>query len=175
MAATRRLSVVHGSIRAMQTELSWEQFAAARPDMAEAGRDLLYQFGVGLAFLSTIRPDGGPRLHPICPVLVSGRLVAHLIPSLKRDDLHRDPRYALHSFPTDSNEDAFYVTGRAERVADADLAAAAAAQFLSERDLDAEPPGFADGEFFEFCLGRCLVTRTTGHGDWHPRHGVWSA
>ena len=73
----------------MSTEVIWEQFAAARPDLAGAGRDLLYQFGVGLAFLSTVRPDGGPRLHPICPVLVDGRLLAHIIPSPKRDDLHQ--------------------------------------------------------------------------------------
>lgn len=159
----------------MQTELSWEQFAAARPDLAEAGQDLLYQFGLGLAFLSTIRRDGGPRLHPICPLLVRGRLVAHLIPSAKRDDLHRDPRYALHSFPTDENEDAFYLTGRAEQVVDEELAGAATAQFLLERELYGEPPGFADGEFFEFRLGRCLFTRTKGHGDWSPQHETWAA
>jgi hypothetical protein len=159
----------------MQTELNWEQFAAARPEMAEAGRELLYQFGVGLAFLSTVRPDGGPRLHPICPVLASGRLLAHVIPSLKRGDLHSDPRYALHSFASPDNEDAFYVTGRAQPVADPELAATAAAQFLAERGIQTEPAGFAEGEFFEFLLGRCLVTRTTGHGDWQPRHVTWAA
>jgi hypothetical protein len=159
----------------MQTELSWDQFAAARPDLAEAGQDLLYQFGVGLAFLSTVRHDGGPRLHPICPLLVQGRLLAHLIPSAKRDDLRRDPRYALHSFPTDENEDAFYVTGRAAQVADEALVRAAAAQFLVERELSTEPPGFAAGEFFEFRLWRCLLTRTKGHGDWSPQHETWAA
>jgi len=158
----------------MQTELQWEQFASVRPELAEAGRELLYQFGVGLAFLSTVRPDGGPRLHPICPVLVSGRLLAHIIPSLKRADLRRDPRYALHSFASPNNEDAFYLTGRAEPVSDADLAAAAAAQFLAERGIETEPDGFAEGEFFEFLLGRCLVTRTTGQGDWHPQHHTWA-
>jgi hypothetical protein len=159
----------------MQTEVHWEQFASLRPELAEAGRELLYQFGVGLAFLSTVRRDGGPRLHPICPVLVSGRLLGHIIPSQKRTDLRRDPRYALHSFASPANEDAFYLTGRAEPVSDADLAATAAAQFLAERGIETEPDGFADGEFFEFLLGRCLVTRTTGHGDWHPQHHTWAA
>src|SRR5258707_15252582 len=112
------------------TELSWQQFALARPDLADAGRALLYQFGVGLAFLSTVRPDGGPRLHPVCPVLVGGRLVAHVIPSPKRADLHRDPRYALHSFPTAGNEDAFYLTGLAGPVSDEELVTSATAQFL---------------------------------------------
>jgi hypothetical protein len=159
----------------MQTDVSWQEFAAARPDLADAGRALLYQFGVGLAFLATVRPDGGPRLHPICPVLVCGRLLAHVIPSPKRSDLHRDPRYALHSFPTDGDEDAFYLSGTVEPVTDVAVAAAGAAQFLAERGLEAEPPGFADGEFFDFRIGRCLLTRTTGQGDWHPRHAVWRA
>lgn len=157
------------------TELSWQQFASARPDLAEAGRALLYQFGVGLAFLATVRPDGGPRLHPVCPVLVAGRLMAHIVASPKRADLHRDARYALHSFPTDGNEDAFYLTGQAEPVIDGELVASATAQFLSERGLAAEPDGFSDGEFFEFRLARCLLTSTIGHGDWHPRHEVWAA
>jgi hypothetical protein len=161
--------------QAMQTEVSWEQFAALRPDLASAGRDLLYQFGVGLAFLSTVRPDGGPRLHPVCPVLVSGRMLAHIIPSLKRDDLHRDPRYALHSFPSPDNENAFYLTGRARPVSDPGLASGAAAQFLAERGMETEPDDFASGEFFEFLLGRCLLTTTTGHGDWQPQHATWAA
>ncbi len=159
----------------METEVSWEQLALARPDLAGPGRDLLYQFGIGLGYLSTIRPDGGPRLHPISPLLAEGRLLAHVIPSPKRDDLHRDPRYALHSFPSDQNEDAFYVTGRAEYVTDPAVAAMATRQFLTERELDSEPPGFADGEFFEFLLGHCLLTQTTGHGDWNPRHQRWTA
>lgn len=159
----------------MTNELSWSQFRAERPDLAEAGRGMFYQFGVGLGFLSTVRADGGPRLHPICPVLTAGRLMAHIVPSLKRADLHRDGRYALHSFPAEGNEDAFYLTGRAVPVTDPALAAAAASQFLAERQLDAEPPGFSDGEFFEFLIGRCLLTRTDGYGDWHPRHTVWQA
>ena len=159
----------------MDPFVRWETFAAMRPDLASAGGDLLYQFGVGLAFLSTVRPDGGPRVHPVSPVLVAGRLLVHVIPSPKRDDLHRDPRYALHSFPSPANEDAFYLTGRAQPVSDPGLASGAAAQFLTERGIETEPDGFADGRFFEFLLGRCLVTKTTGPGDWHPQHTTWAA
>jgi hypothetical protein len=159
----------------MATELSWSQLTEQQPGLAEAGRNLLYQFGVGLAFLATVRPDGGPRLHPFCPVLVEGRLLGHIIPSPKRADLHRDGRYALHSFPCEGNEDAFYLTGHAVPATSEELVRAAAAQFLAERKLDAGPPGFADGEFFEFLISRCLLTRTDGYGDWHPRHTVWDA
>jgi hypothetical protein len=155
--------------------VSWGKFAAARPDLAGPGRDLLYQFGVGLAFLSTVRPDGGPRLHPMSPLIVGERLVAHIIPSPKRNDLDRDGRFALHSFPPAASEDALYLTGRAERMADAGLLRAAAGQFLAERQLEAEPDGFSDGTFFELLIGRCLLTQTTGHGDWQPRHSTWAA
>ncbi|HEY5859818.1 MAG TPA: hypothetical protein VIX62_05995, partial [Actinomycetota bacterium] len=68
--------------------LDWREFSALRPDLADAGKQLLYQFGVGLAFLGTVRADGGPRLHPFCPVIDDG-LFAFIVPSPKRDDLHR--------------------------------------------------------------------------------------
>jgi hypothetical protein len=115
--------------------LSWAQCAQVRPDLAEAGRRLLDQYGVGLAFLATIRADSGPRLHPICPLLTDQALLGFLQPSPKRADLHRDGRYALHSFPADANEDAFCVTGHATPVADPGRRHAATVQFLAERKL----------------------------------------
>ena len=39
----------------------WGRLRLEQADLAVAGRALLYQFGVGLAFLGTVRPDGGPR------------------------------------------------------------------------------------------------------------------
>jgi hypothetical protein len=152
--------------------LDWRGFSAARPDLAEAGRELLYQYGVGLAFLGTVRADGGPRLHPICPVLDDG-LYAFIVPSPKRDDLHRDGRYAMHSFPADENEDAFVLTGTARTVEHPVVRARLEARFSAERpQLDVE---FAEQEPFEFLIERCLLTRTTGHGDPSPEHLVWLA
>ena len=49
--------------------LTWSEFAAREPELAASGRSLLYQYGVGLAFLGTVRRDGGPRLHPMCPIM----------------------------------------------------------------------------------------------------------
>src|SRR5437667_7673460 len=74
----------------------WGDFRRLRPDLAEAGRRLLYQFGVGLGFLGTVRADGGPRIHPICPLLTDDGLYAFLAPSLKRDDLRRSPLRAAY-------------------------------------------------------------------------------
>ena len=46
----------------------WSEFATEQPDLAEAGRTLIYQFRVGLGYLATVRKDGGPRLAATgCP------------------------------------------------------------------------------------------------------------
>jgi hypothetical protein len=153
--------------------VGWREFRERRPDLGDAGRRLLYQFGVGLGFLATVRPDGAPRLHPICPLLTDDALLGFLHPSPKRQDLDRDGRYALHSFPCDDNEDAFSVSGRALPVDDPGRRQAAARQFLAERRLEQPPPGFADQALFEVLVERCLWTRTSGHGDWAPRHTTW--
>jgi Pyridoxamine 5'-phosphate oxidase len=95
--------------------VTWKEFAAAEPGLAEIGRSLLFQFGVGLAFLATARRDGAPRLHPVCPVLSNDRLFVLITPtSPKRHDLLRDGRYALQTFPQPKpGSDEFYVTGKA--------------------------------------------------------------
>lgn len=40
-------------------------------------------------------------------------IFAFIIPSPKQRDLHRDGRYAMHSYPREDDEDAFFVAGRA--------------------------------------------------------------
>ena len=98
---------------------TWSTFETAAPELAAAGQRLLYQFGPGLGFLATVRADGGPRLHPICPVVVDGELWAFILrQSPKCRDLERDGRYALHSFPPVEKDDEFAVTGRVRRVDD---------------------------------------------------------
>jgi hypothetical protein len=155
--------------------VSWGGLHEVQPDLEAAGRALFYQFGVGLAFLATVRGDGGPRLHPMCPVLEGAELYAFLVPSPKRNDLHRDGRYAMHSFPTDDNEDAFSITGSATEVDDRAIRETVAARFLAERDWGEPPEGFDEQELFAFDVGSCLLTTTTGHGDPHPQHTVWRA
>jgi hypothetical protein len=155
--------------------LTWAEFASREPQLAASGRALLYQYGgVGLGFLGTVRPDGGPRVHPMCPILHRDGLYALLIPSPKRDDLHRDSRYALHCFPPEENENAFYVTGTARHVVEGEVRRDVDAAFLAERSWSNPPPGFADQELFELLIGRALLTTTTGHGDHDPQHRVWS-
>jgi len=127
---------------------------------------------VGLAYLATLRADGAPRVNPMCPILHGEGLYAFLIPGPKRDDLLRDPRYAMHAFPREDDEDAFSCAGIAGRIDDDRIRDEVGRRFWDERptlerfDLD-------DQLLFEFSLDRCLLTRTTGHGDPHPRHEIW--
>ena len=153
--------------------LDWRQFSTLRPDLAEVGKQLLYQYGVGLAFLGTARADGGPRLHPFCPVIDDG-LYAFIVPSPKRDDLHRDGRYAMHSFPADENEDAFMVAGTARVMEQGAVRDRLEARYRDERSQPATTM-MEDQELFEFTIERCLLTRTTGHGDPSPVHLVWTS
>jgi hypothetical protein len=133
--------------------VSWQGFAAAAPELAQVGRGLLTQFGVGLAFLATVRRDGAPRLHPVCPVLSDERLFVLITPeSPKRNDLLRDGRYALQTFPQPkAGSDEFYVAGRARLVDDA---AARAAIFRDVKHM-----ADAAETAFELLLERVMHTR----------------
>jgi len=155
--------------------VSWPNFTRQEPELAAQGKALLYQHGVGLAFLATVRPDGRPRVHPVCPIITDHGLFAFIVPSPKQRDLKRSGAYALHSFPCPTNEDAFYVNGQATLVSDAERREALAMQFVAEREaLGVTPPSSDDG-LFEFDIESCLLTRTSGHGDPAPDHTVWHA
>jgi hypothetical protein len=97
---------------------TWSDFVAAQPRLASAVRGLLYQYGPGLGYLATVRADGAPRVHPVSPVIAEGGLFCFLIASPKRDDLERDGRYALHSYPPERTDDEACLSGHATPVTD---------------------------------------------------------
>jgi hypothetical protein len=154
------------------TVISWVDLSVRRPDLTEAGQALLYQFGVGLAFLGTLRCDGAPRVHPIAPLLHTTGLYGFLSPSRKLDDLKRDPRYALHTYPRPNDEDAFYVSGRALFVPEGNRLQTLREAYLAERPAT-PPPNLTEQAVVELLIDRCLLTRTRGHGDFAPRHTIW--
>ena len=93
---------------------AWAEFAQAAPEMARLGEELRAKFG--LAYLATVREDGSPRMHPVCPFVVRGRLYIATSPeSPKLHDLRRDGRYVLHLLPGD-NDAEFQVRGKATEV-----------------------------------------------------------
>ena len=99
-------------------------------------------------------------------------MYAFIVPGPKQGDLHRDGRFALHSFPCPDNEDAFYCTGTARPEEDPATRQALAEIFVTERSTVVPPP--APGHhLFRFDIERCLLTRTTGHGDFAPQHTTW--
>jgi hypothetical protein len=95
----------------INTMASWHQFVAADPETASVGAVLLEQHG--LAYLATVRRDGAPRVHPVSPFIIDGRLIiATPAASPKARDLLRDGRYVLHCLPgTDDAE--FRIRGTA--------------------------------------------------------------
>lgn len=143
--------------------------------MAADGTSLLYDVGVGLAYLATTRADGGPRVHPMCPLLTADGLYAFIVPSPKQRDLHRDGRFAMHSIPLETNEDAFYAIGRARLVDAPAIREQLANQFAEERSALQVPAPGPEQHLFEFLLATAMLTRTTGHGDPAPLHTVWHA
>lgn len=153
--------------------LRWNDFATQAPEIAEAGRALLQQFGPGLAYLATIRPDGGPRIHPVCVNLVGGGLYTLVVPSPKRQDLLRDGRFALHAFASPNADDEFFLAGRAVHQRAPELVAQVrAAQHASGATTsDSE-------ELFEYLLERALYSRYKPRGEpdnWPPRYLRWRA
>lgn len=150
---------------------TWQEFASADPALAEVGKRLLYQFGVGLAFFATVRKDGGPRVHPVCPFLSIGRLYVLILPqSPKKNDLLGDRRYALQTFPPPRKEsEEFYVTGRAELVDDP--------QTRKRAFADAEHVASEDEILFELKIEMVMHTSWEGWGtrDLRPVHKKWHA
>jgi hypothetical protein len=144
----------------------WSEFEGLEPELAEAGRRLFTQYGVGLAFLATIRPDGGPRLHPMCPMLVHGGLFAFIVPGPKHRDLLRDGRYAMHAFTPEDVDDEFAVVGTAARVEDL----AVREQLVAGYHTPVEDSWVA----FEFDVQRVLLSRYRSRGDWPPTYTVWN-
>jgi len=100
--------------------MSWKDLQEANSELAAFGAE---RFATGVAYLATVRKDGGPRVHPVTPIVGRGRLFLFMEPtSPKGHDLRRDGRYALHSAvsdPSGSNGE-FVISGRAVFVEDPD-------------------------------------------------------
>jgi hypothetical protein len=95
---------------------SWGQFTDAAQEIAAVGARLLEKHH--LAYLATVRADGAPRVHPVSPFIIDGRLYVATPPSSpKARDQVRDGRYVLHMLPGE-NDDEFRIRGRARSVTD---------------------------------------------------------
>jgi hypothetical protein len=89
-----------------------------------------------VAMLGTLRRDGSPRISPIEPCIVNGRLLAGVMRwSAKAADLRRDPRYVLHSIVTgpDTGEGELKLHGIAVEAGSGPRGAAAEAWWSAQR------------------------------------------
>ncbi|HEY7013146.1 MAG TPA: pyridoxamine 5'-phosphate oxidase family protein [Streptosporangiaceae bacterium] len=156
--------------------ITWTEFRRQQPALADAGRRQFCHFGIGLAFLATVRPDGAPRVHPVCPVISDAGLHLLIVAGPKRQDLRRDGRYALHSdtCPPPRQNDGFALAGRASQVTDAALQQMVRSQVLTERDGDVWPSFNEDG-IFELAIERALLTLTQADDQFPAGPTIWTA
>ncbi len=151
---------------------TWDELRARDPELGTHGERLLNPTGDGIAYLATVRRDGGPRVHPVMPVVASGRLHVFVVSmSPKHDDLLRDGRFALHAGPPPAGGEEFYLSGRARRVDNAERRKAvvvASGGRLGRQDFET---------LFELDIRRALYTYWKGWGtkDIWPEYRRWRA
>lgn len=145
--------------------VSWARFTSAAPALSEQVRSLFEQYGPAFGYLATVRADGGPRVHPISPVIADGGLFCFILPSPKRRDLERDGRYALHAYPAEHSDDEAYLAGHAVPVTSERRRAR-----LARRHRAA--PG-VNWRLFELRISVAMLTRRFDGAP--PEHHIWRA
>jgi hypothetical protein len=155
--------------------ITWTQFTEQQPALAETGRGQFYQHGLGLGFLATVRADGGPRVHPVCPVISAAGLHVLILPGPKRGDLRRDGRYSLHSeiVAPPRQDDGFAVSGRAAEISDPATWNVVRDQVLA--DFGELWPDYERLTLFELSVANCLLTLTEPDGAFPKGPTVWRA
>jgi hypothetical protein len=155
--------------------ITWTQFTQQQPALAETGRGQFYQHGLGLGFLATVRADGGPRVHPVCPVISAAGLHVLILPGPKRADLRRDGRYSLHSetYPPPREDDGFAVSGRAAETSDRAAWNTVRDQVIA--DFGQLWPDYETLTLFELSVASCLLTLTQPDGGFPKGPTIWKA
>ncbi len=148
----------------------WSDFAREAPDVAREGHRLLTQYGPGLGYLATVRPDGGPRIHPVCPIVVGDGLWVFVGPSPKQGDLRRNGQYALHSFSCEDVDDEFMVAGPARAEDDAAVFDQVMTAYLAQGTTSS-----GDETLFELGVERALHAEYGPRPSWPPRYARWQA
>ena len=145
---------------------TWAEFEAAAPDIATAGRRLLYARGDGEGLLATVRSSDPPRIHPINVGVADGGLHAFLLKSAKRVDLESDGRYAIHTHQDPADPAEFSVRGRAHLVDDPAVREAVDGSWFFTVD--------ESYELFEFSIDSAVLG-LRGPDEWPPRYSRWTA
>jgi hypothetical protein len=143
---------------------SWGDFEAQVPALAAFGVERLT---TAPGYLATVRRDGGPRVHPVAPIIGGGRLFVFMEPtSPKGHDLRERGWYSLHNGALDTlgTGGEFHISGRATSMDDSEIRPGAS------RAAGYQP----EDRYVLFELG-INVARCHGYGDVplpDPRHWV---
>jgi hypothetical protein len=123
---------------------SWKDVENAEPEFADRIRRIFDAHKHKT--IATLRADGAPRLSGIEVEFDGGELTFGSMPGARKGaDLHRDPRFALHSATVDPPDgDPAGWTGDAK----------VAGRAVYIRDLDGE----TDGELFRADIGEVVFT-----------------
>jgi hypothetical protein len=145
---------------------TWDEFAAAAPELAAAGLALLERNGPAEGLLATVRDDVPPRIHTVKVGVVAGRLLTFVIVgSAKTRDLEEDGRYALHAHLDPDVPNEFLLRGRATAVSDATLRGTAVAAWPFEVD-----DGYA---LYDLSIDHALLGRRASADEWPPVYTSW--
>jgi hypothetical protein len=149
-----------------ECNVSWAEFAAAEPEIAARGRQLLYRRGDGQGLLATVAGDGLPRVHPMNVGVVEDRLMVFVQDrSAKARDLALDGRYALHAHQDPNEPHEFLVRGRAHLIDDPTTRAAIAKDwFFKVSD---------DYPLYELLVEHAIFGERDTPREWPPRYRSW--
>jgi len=170
---------------------TWAQFEREAPEVAEVATRLwpgplaLHRYGslpdgvswFAISYLGTVRRDGGPRVHPFCPILADGRLFA-AIPrsSPKGGDLRRDPRCVIHALPG-ADDDELSIRALAREVSSDESLRAAIRAVIARTEVGGMIESVAQDPLFEFDLRQVDVARWVdiGQPGTHAVRRQWRA
>jgi len=143
---------------------AWRDVEQAEPEFAQRVRALFE--ARRHKTIATLRADGSPRISGIETVFEKGELVFGSMPNARKGaDLHRDPRFALHSATVDPIEGA-----EAQWLGEAKIAGRAIAAGLIS--------GGPEGEIFHADIAEVVHTRLNEAATrlvvewWTPMHGL---
>ena len=145
--------------------VSWNEVEKAEPEFAARVRKLFD--ARKHKTIATLRADGSPRISGIEAEFADGELTFGSMPRARKGvDLHRDPRFALHSATMDPPDDPKEWPGEAKVAGRAYVAKA----------LDGSDG--PEGELFRVDVDEVVVTALNGEGtmlvveSWHPGRGL---
>jgi hypothetical protein len=170
---------------------TWAQFEREAPEVADVAtrlwpgplalhRNRSLPGGASwfaISYLGTVRRDGGPRVHPFCPILADGRLFAAIPRSSPKGwDLRRDPRCVIHALPG-ADDDELCIRAHAREVsADQSLRASIGA-VVARTGVGGMIESVARDRLFEFDLRRVDAARWVdiGQPGTHAVRRQWRA